>query len=193
MLKTFGRVLPPGKGATFDRLVKEAIRQDPYLNQVVGSLLDMWRSLSEQLKTLNRELERAARENAVCRRLMTMPGIGTLTALAFISAIDDPRRFRRSEDVGAYLGLTPRRYQSGAVDRPGAISKCGDRMTRSLLFEAAHVLLTRINRPSALRDWGRRLSARNGPKKAKVAVARRMAVILHRMWISEHEFKPFPA
>jgi len=177
----------------FDRMVSKAIRGDPYLEQVVGSLIDLWRRLTEELRAHDRELERIARHHGVCRMLMTTPGVGTLTALAYVSAIDDPRRFRRSEDVGAYLGLTPRRYQSGEIDRTGRISKCGDRMARSLLFEAAHILLTRIKEPSRLQQWGRRLSKRVGPRKAKVAVARRLAVILHRMWVDGTEFDPDPA
>jgi transposase len=192
MLKTFGTVLPPGKGLTFEKLVRDAIADDPYLNDTVGSLLSLWRVLTDQLRIYQREIERLAREHAVCRLLMTTPGVGAVTALAFVAAIDDPNRFRRSEDVGAYLGLTPRRYQSGEIDRSGRISKCGDRMARSLLFEAAHILLTRIKEPSTLRDWGRRLSLRIGPKKAKVAVARRLAVILHRMWVDGAEFNPTP-
>ncbi len=192
VLKTFGTVLPAGKGSTFEKSVREAIANDPDLAQIVGSLLGLWRGLSDELRTHNRALERIARDHGVCRMLMTTPGVGVLTALAYISAIDDPHRFRRSEDVGAYLGLTPRRYQSGEVDRAGRISKCGDRMLRSLLFEAAHVLLTRIKEPSRLKDWGRQLSRRIGPKKAKVALARRLAVIRHRMWIDGTEFDPGP-
>jgi transposase len=192
VLKTFGIVLPPGKGGTFERLVNDAICDDPYLHQTVGSLLGLWRTINEELRTYNRELDRMAREHGVCRMLMTTPGVGKLTALAYVSAIDDPHRFRRSADVGAYLGLTPRRYQSGEVDRTGRISKCGDRLVRSLLFEAAHILLTRIKEPSQLRDWGRKLTARIGAKKAKVAVARRLAVIMHRMWIDGTEFDPTP-
>lgn len=193
LLKTFGKVLPPGKGSTFERLVREAIDSDVWLEQIVGSLLALWLVLSDELRTYNRELARLARNHGVCRMLMTTPGVGTLTALAFVSVIDDPRRFRRSEDVGAYLGLTPRRYQSGTVDKAGRISKCGDRVVRSFLFEAAHVILTRINEPSALQSWGKKLVHRVGPKKAKVAVARRLAVILHRMWIDGTEFDPAPS
>ncbi len=192
VLKTFGVVLPPGKGGTFERLVEDAIRDEPYLEQTVGSLLGLWRTLNDELRSYNREVERMAREHGVCRMLMTTPGVGKLTALAYVSAIDDPHRFRRSADVGAYLGLAPRRYQSGEVDRAGRISKCGDRLVRSLLFEAAHILLTRIKEPSQLRDWGRKLTDRIGAKKAKVAVARRLAVTMHRMWIDGTEFDPAP-
>ena len=113
---------------------------------------------------------------------MTVPGVEPLTALAFVTTVDDPTRFRRSSSVGAYLGLTPRRHQSGERDVSGRISKCGDRLTRSYLFEAANVLLTRVERWSSLKAWAIRLSKRSGTKKAKVALARKLATLLHRLW-----------
>jgi transposase len=113
---------------------------------------------------------------------MTVPGVGAVTAVAYVATIDSPERFSRGKDVGAYLGLTPRRYQSGEVDRTGRISKCGDSMLRSLLFEAAHTLLTRIRHKSALKTWGLAIAHKTGPAKAKVAVARKLSVIMHRMW-----------
>lgn len=119
---------------------------------------------------------------------MKVPGIGPITAVAYLTAIDDPTRFRRSKDVGPYLGLTPRRYQSGEVDHAGHISKCGDRLTRSLLFEAAGVLLSRTRTPSAPKDWGHALAQRSGYAKARVAVARKLAIILHRLWVDDTEF-----
>ncbi len=120
---------------------------------------------------------------------MTVPGIGPLTALAYRATIDDPTRFARSRNVGAYVGLTPRRFASGEVDYRGRISKCGDAMLRSYLFEAAGVLLTQVRKWCALKAWGLRLAKRIGYKKAKVAVARNMAVILHRMWIDATPFR----
>ncbi len=113
---------------------------------------------------------------------MSVPGVGPLTALAFMTAVDDPERFAHSSTVGAYLGLTPRRYQSGEVDRAGRISKCGDGLARAYLFEAAHTLLTRVKRWSALKAWAARLARRVGAGKAKVALARKLAVILQRIW-----------
>jgi transposase len=118
---------------------------------------------------------------------MTVPGIGPITALCFKATIDDPARFKRSRSVGAYIGLTSRRHASGEIDWSGRISKCGDAMLRSYLFEAAGVLLTRVPKWSALKAWGMRLAKRNGLRKAKVAVARKLAVILHRMWIDRTE------
>ncbi len=116
-------------------------------------------------------------------------GSGTITAVAFTGAIDDPARFRHSASVGAYLGLTPRRYQSGEVDRAGHISKTGDGLLRCYLFEAATVLLTRVHRWSALKAWGVRLAKRVGQKRARVALARKLAVVLHRMWADGTEFR----
>jgi transposase len=120
---------------------------------------------------------------------MTAPGVGAIVALTFRSTVDDPARFRSSRSVGAFLGLTPKRYQSGETDRVGAISKAGDPTARVALFEAAHVLLTRAAKWSALKAWGVRLAQRRGAKRAKVAVARKLAGILHRMWVSEADFR----
>jgi transposase len=122
------------------------------------------------------------------RRFMTVPGIGPITALCFKATIDDPTRFKRSRSVGAYVGLTTRRHASGEIDWMGRISKCGDAMLRSYLFEAAGVLLTRVPKWSALKAWGMRLAKRSGFRKATVAVARKLAVILHRMWVDGTEF-----
>ena len=119
---------------------------------------------------------------------MTVPSVGPITALCFKATIDDPTRFRRSRSVGAYIGLTTRRHASGEMDWSGRISKCGDAMLRMYLFEAAGVLLTRVPKWSGLKAWGAKLTKRNGLRKAKVAVARKLAVILHRMWIDGTEF-----
>ena len=120
------------------------------------------------------------RAEPTCRRLMTVPGVGPLTDLAFRATIDQPGRFRRSRDVGAHLGLTPRRYQSGETDVQGGISRCGDELARTALYEAAHSLLIRSSKWSALRAWGRGVAKRRGMARARVAVARKLAVILHR-------------
>ena len=113
---------------------------------------------------------------------MTVPGVGPVTALTFCSAVDDPARFSRSRAVGAHFGVTPRRYQSGETDRVGQISKQGDGMARQALYEAANVLLTRTSRWSPLKAWGMAVARRAGMRRAKVAVARKLAVVLHRMW-----------
>jgi transposase len=132
---------------------------------------------------------RLARDDAQARCFMTVPGVGPITALCYLATIDDPTRFRKSRSVGAYVGLTTRRFASGEIDWTGRISKCGDKMLRCCLFEAANVLLTRVAKWSGLKAWGMRIAKRGGIRKAKVAVARKLAVILHRMWIDGTEFK----
>jgi transposase len=158
------------------------------LSSLIEALLRAWRSVTDQRKNLEQRLVRAARQNSVCRLLATVPGVGAVTATAFASAIEDPARFRRSKDVGAFLGITPRRYQSGTVDVTGRISKCGDRLVRKLLFEAAHVILTRTTARLALKVWAERIMARAGAWKARVALARKLAVVLHRMWTNGTSF-----
>jgi transposase len=161
----------------------------PHLAELIGPLLAVRETLIRQLAILDKALRAEARQDAVVRRCMTMPGVGAVTALAFRTVIDEPTRFAGSRTVGAYLGLTPRRYSSGEIDYSGRISKCGDRWLRSYLFEAATVLLSRVSRWCALKAWAVRLAKRIGLKKAKVALARKMAVILHRMWIDSTDFR----
>ena len=167
---------------------EELIADRPELSAVVGPLLKARQAIEQQTDDLDRKVLKLARYDAQVRRFMTVPGVGPITALCFKATIDDPTRFKRSRSVGAYVGLTTRRHASGEVDWTGRISKCGDAMLRSYLFEAAGVLLTRVPKWSALKAWGIRLAKRSGLRKAKVAVARKLAVILHRMWIDGTEF-----
>ena len=129
------------------------------------------------------------RGEKVCRRLMSVPGVGPITALAFRATIDRPERFRRSRDVGAHLGLTPARYQSGETDIQGKVSRCGDELARTALYEAAHTLLVRSKKWSSLRAWGMKVAKHRGMARARVAVARKLAVVLHRMWSDQTEFR----
>ena len=161
----------------------------PELAAAVEPLLKAREAVGEQIADLDRKVMRLARNDAQVRRFMTAPGVGPITALCFLATIDDPTRFKKSRSVGAYVGLTTRRYASGEIDWTGRISKCGDAMLRSYLYEAANVLLTRVAKWSTLKAWGIRLAKRSGLRKAKVAVARKLAVILHRMWIEGTEFK----
>jgi transposase len=193
LLKTFGVVLGPGTGGTFERAVKSECPDDPLVRDAVDALLIAWKVAGERKVALERQMVRIAREQDVCRRLATVPGVSAITSLTFVAALDDPTRFRRSCDAGAYLGLTPKRYQSGEVDLAGRISKAGDRTARSLLFEAANALMTRVREDCALRDWGLSLAERIGSRKAKVAVARKLATILHRIWLDGTEFEAAPA
>ena len=193
--KTFGVIIGAGKGASFDRAVRNALPHDPIVRDLLESLLETLTLLRERKRRFDRQLHRIARENATCRQLMGAPGVGPLTAVAFASAIEDPSRFRRASDVGAYLGLTPTRYQSGEVNIGGRISKCGDRLTRRLLFEAATVILYRTGGALGLRTWAERLVARSGSWKARVALARKLATILFRMMRDGTAFenRPYPA
>lgn len=182
VLKTFGIVLGPSRGSVFKANVRRRLPKDDIIRPVVEGLLQVLETLQEQKREIDRRLNRFARNDQVCRVLTTAPGVGTVTAISFVTTIEDPKRFERSADVGAFLGLTPRRYQSGDVDFGGRISKCGDRMTRKLLFEAAHAIISRSGTSTPLKAWAQRVAARSGHWKARVALARKLAVILHRMW-----------
>ena len=188
LLKPFGLLVGKVRGKGFEGRVRELIADTPAMAEVIDALLLARRTLCTQVARLDVRVRMLAQTITPCRRLMTVPGVGPITALAYVTVIDDPGRFRKGRSVGAYLGLTPRRYQSGEVDRAGRISKCGDGLVRTLLFEAAGVLLTRVQRMSPLKAWGLRLAKRIGAKKAKVAVARKLAVILHCMWTDDTEF-----
>lgn len=182
LMKTFGVVVPAGKGGSFDANVRRLLEADETgLAAIVWPLLQAWRNTRSQAAELNRQLVADARNSQACRLLMSIPGVGTVTATAFVTAIEDPENFRRSRSVGAWLGLTTRRYQSGQVDYDGHISRRGDRHVRSLLYEAAAVMLSRSSAESALRSWGLRLKERLGFKRAAVALARKLAVTMHAM------------
>ena len=188
LLKNHGLFIGKAGGNVFRRRAEELLGRQGLLWEAVRPLLEVREKVRREIAGLHRKLLTLARNDVDSRRSMTVPGIGPITALAFRSAIDDPARFRRSRSVGAYIGLTPRRYASGEVDWSGRISKCGDRMLRTYLFEAAGVLLTRVPQWCKLKAWGLRLAKRIGFKKARVAVARKLAVILHRMWRDGTDF-----
>lgn len=188
LLKNLGLVIGRAKFNVFAVRAEELIEGRPELVAVVKPLLEARKAIERQVSDLDRKVVKLARHDAEVRRFMTAPGVGPITALCFKATIDDPTRFTRSRSVGAYVGLTTRRHASGEIDWSGRISKCGDAMLRMYLFEAAGVLLTRVPKWSALKAWGTRLVKRNGLRKAKVAVARKLAVILHRMWIDGTEF-----
>ena len=189
LLKNLGLVIGRAKLNVFAVRAEELIESRPELMAAVRPLLDARNAIEQQVDDLDRKVMRLARNDAQVRRFMTAPGVGPVTALCFLATIDDPTRFKRSRSVGAYVGLTTRRYASGETDWTGRISKWGDKMLRSYLYEAANVLLTRVAKWSTLKAWGIRLAKRSGLRKAKVAVARKLAVILHRMWIEGTEFK----
>jgi transposase len=189
LLREAGLKLGTPSRKIFPARVRELAADDPVLASLTESLLAVVEVMSQQADTLTKRVLDEVRVEPTCRRLMTVPGVGPLTALAFRATIDQPDRFRKSRDVGAHLGLTPRRYQSGETDVQGHISRCGDELARTALYEAAHSLLIRSTKWSALRAWGMNVAKRRGMARARVAVARKLAVILHRMWIDGSEFR----
>jgi transposase len=187
-LRSFGLLVGKGKGP-FEPRVLTLLASCPALEPVADALPAPRRAVLAEVARLDHMLLREARGDAICQRLMTVPGVGPITALAYQSTIEDPMRFDRARDVGAYLGLVPRRHQSGEVDRSGRISKQGDALRRGYLYEAATVLISRLQRPCALQAWARALAERIGVKKARVALARKLAVLLHHLWSHEENFR----
>jgi transposase len=187
-LRNFGLKVGMVGTAKFETRIRGLVADHPDLATIAEPLLIARRVLRDQVGVLHRQLLAAVRCDEVCRRLMTVPGVGPVVALTFRATVDVPARFS-SKAVGAVFGLTPRRHQSGEIDRMGGISKCGDAMMRRMLFEAAQVMLTRTIRWSWLKAWGMKLARHRGMRRAILAVARRMAVVLHRMWVDGTEFR----
>jgi len=181
VLRGFGLKVGPTTPRSFAARIRELVEGHPTLTAVADALLAARETLGEQLRGLEKRLRDQAREDERARRLMTTPGVGVIVALTFVSAVDDPGRFRSSKAVGAHFGLTPKRYQSGETDLTGRISKVGDAGVRTALYEAANIILTRPVKGSALKSWAARLARRAGLRKARVALARKLAVVMHRM------------
>jgi transposase len=189
LLRGFGLKLGEVSKGRFAARVRELVAGQPMLERVVEPMLRARDVLRAEYQVLHRAVLAIVREDAVCRRLMTVPGVGALVAVTFASAVDDPARFRRSRAVGAHFGLTPKRYQSGETDVTGGISKAGDGMVRAALYEAAHAMLTRTGRFSTLKRWALEVAKRRGMKRAKVALARKLSALLHRLWVDGSEFR----
>lgn len=181
LLKTFGLVVPKGVGGVFDRNVRALLEDDAALARIILPLLQAWSEMRRQAAELNKQMVGLGRENQYCRLLMSVPGVGIVTATAFTAAVEDPANFKNSRSVGAWVGLTTKRYQSGEVDYDGHISRRGDGHLRTLLYEAAAVMMTRSIADSSLRRWGLELRERVGFRRAAVALARKLAVIMHAM------------
>ena len=184
----FGVRLPRALTAAFIDNALKASEGIAGLSVAMRGLIAARTAVMSAVAAIDADIRRMTRASGACRRLMTIPGVGQLTALAFVAAIDDPSRIRRSRDVGAYLGLVPRRYQSGEVDYVGSISKCGDRRVRTLLYEAANVMLTRYKGQLKLKDWAFAIAKRSTMRKARVALARRLGIIMHAMLRDGTEF-----
>jgi transposase len=187
-LRNFGLKVGVVGAVKFEARIKQLVENLPDLVLLVEPLLVVRRVLREQTAVLHRRLLAIVRDDEVCRRLMTVPGVGPVVALTFRATVDVPARFRNSKAVGAALGLTPCKYQSGESDHTGGISRCGDEMMRVMLYEAAQVMLVRSTRWSWLKAWAMQIARRRGMKKAIVALARRLAVIMHRIWVDGTEF-----
>src|SRR5437763_16892925 len=187
-LRNFGLKVGMIGTIKFETRIRELVENLPDLAVLVEPLLIVRRIVREQLGILHRRLLALVQDDDVCRRLMTIPGVGPVVALTCRVTVDVPARFRKSKAVGAVFGLTPSKYQSGENDRTGAISRCGDEMMRIMLYEAAQSML-RSKKWSWLKAWAMQIARRRGMKKAIVALARRLAVIMHRIWVDGTKFR----
>ncbi len=189
VLRGFGLKVGTISRGRFEARIRDLVEGHTMLETVVGSMLAARAALQAEFTRLHRALLVLVRADPVCRQLMSVPGVGAVVAITFKSGVDDPTRFRRSRDIGPHFGLTPRKYQSGEIDVTGSISKVGDRMVRTALYEAASVMLTRTVRMSPLKSWAMGVARRRGSKKARVALARKLGVVLHRMWVDGTSFR----
>ncbi|HET7156120.1 MAG TPA: IS110 family transposase [Hyphomicrobiaceae bacterium] len=189
ILREGGIKLGTPSRAAFAGKVREMADGDALIMALAEPLLAVLATMLEQFTRLTKQVLNIVKGESICQKLMTVPGVGPITALAFRATIDRPDRFGKSRNVGAHLGLTPSRYQSGETDIQGRVSRCGDELARTALYEAAHSLLTRSKKWSSLKAWGMGIAKRRGMARARVAVARKLAVILHRMWQDGEEFR----
>jgi transposase len=189
ILRGYGLKVGEVSRGRFEARIQELIAGHATLSLVIGAMLTARATLWDAFTKLHREMLKIARADKVCHRLMSTPGVGALVALTYRSAVDDPARFGRSSTVGAYFGLTPKKYQSGETDRDGGVTKVGDAMVRAALYEAAHSMLTRATRFSSLKRWALDVAQRRGMRRAKVALARKLGVVLHRMWVDATDFR----
>jgi len=192
LMKTFGLIVPKSSGRVFEGHIRELLATNPGLERIILPLLAVWRELRSKAVELSKQLADVARRSEQCQLLTSIPGVGVVTACSFVAAVEDPDNFARSRSVGAWLGLTTKRYQSGEVDYDGRISRRGDAYLRGLLYEAATVILTRAHADSELRSWGLRLREKIGFKRAAIAVARKLSVIMHTMLKSGELFVRSP-
>jgi transposase len=190
LLRNFGLKVGRTTPTRFAGRIRELVAGHPNLETIAAALLSVHEVLLREFKSFEKRVRSMARQDARARLLMTTTGVGSIVSLTYASAIDDPARFKSSKTVGAHLGMTPKKYQSGETDITGRISKIGDRGARTALYQAAHIILTKPVKPSALKSWALRLAKRIGMAKAKVALARKLAVIMHRMLVDGTPFNP---
>jgi transposase len=189
ILRGFGLKVGVVTKKGFEGRIRELVAGHAMLDQIAAAMLSARTSLLTEFNKLHKVVLDIVRHDEVCRRFMTTPSVGAIVAITYKSALDDPHRIKHSRDAGPLFGLTPRKYQSGETDVNGGITRVGDEMVRTVLYEAANVLLSRVTRFSALKRWGLEVAKRRGLKRAKVAVARKLAVILHRMWVDGTTFR----
>ena len=189
ILRGFGLKIAMVTRKDFELRVRELCVGQPMLEQIAGAMLVARAALQKEYSRLHKVMLTIVRADKVCRRLMSAPGVGPVVAITFKTAVDDPTRIRKSKHVGPLFGLTPKKYQSGETDVTGGITRVGDEMVRTALYEAANILLSRVTRFSVLKRWGMDIAKRRGTKRAKVALARKIGVILHRMWIDGTSFR----
>ena len=191
MLRGFGLKVGKTTELGFAGRIEELVVGHPHLEMITNALLAVHAVLRNEFQAFQKQVRKMARSDTRARLLMSTPAVGPIVALTYASAIDDPARFKSSKRVGAHFGLTPKKYQSGETDYTGRISKIGDGSVRTVLYEAAHIMLTKpLKGCSALKSWAMRIARRAGMSKAKVALARKLAVIMHRMLA---DGKPFNA
>ena len=191
VLRGFGLKVGPTTERTFAQRIRELVAGHSGLEVLAQALLEVHGVLRREFNSLDKQIARLARSHPQASLLMTTPSVGPIVALTYASAVDDPKRFRSSKATGAHFGLTPKKYQSGETDYTGRISKIGDASVREALYPAAHVMLTKpVRNCAALKGWAMRIARRAGMRKAKVALARKLAVILHRMLADAQPFNP---
>ena len=189
ILRNFGLKLGRVSKGRWEDRIRELASENAMLSDVVAPILRLRAQMRDELAMMTKRIRSLAMSDATCRLLMTMPGVGPVTALTFVTAVDDPVRFRRARDIGAWAGLTPKRSQSGERDVSGGITRAGDVALRTALFQAATVMLNGSTKMNWLKSWALRSAARRGRKRATTALARRMGVVLLRMWMDGTEFR----
>jgi len=191
ILRGFGLKVGPTTPKRFAGRIGELVAGHATLEVIAEALLAVHAVLLHELGSFEKRVRTMARDDARARLLMSTPGVGAIVALTYVSAVDDPKRFKSSKAAGAHFGLTPRKYQSGETDITGRISKIGDAAVREALYQSAHVMLTKaVKGCSQLKSWAMRIARRAGMRKAKVALARKLAVIMHRMLADGKPFNP---
>jgi transposase len=194
ILRGFGLKVGQATPLRFSGRITELVTGHPNLEVIAEALLAIHAVLLREFKGFEKRLRLTARSDTRARLLMSVPSVGAIVALTYASAIDDPARFTSSKKVGAHFGMTPKKYQSGEIDYSGRISKIGDASVRAALFEAAHIMLTKpLKGCTQLKSWAMRIARRAGMRKAKVALARKLAVIMHRMLADGQPFNPTAA